>query len=232
MRDASTALSLKWQKNKRNYDLPSLFFQIAPSESVPGERTKENICKVCRQARGGSVGMFRYTCQGLFAQSIRDVLQLSSTAFILSPVPTLPTVGVSQESLSEPLLLSRLISICSEGRLSSRLFFILLDCCSFCLIIAPHTFCSWVSSSSLPSSPSDSLSSRRLIPLEEVAREEALSSSPLSLWDGPRRLHKPPENTNTISKNHKRMFREPEELHVYLFSCLWRTLSRGYGSRV
>lgn len=188
------------KKQKKHDNLHSLFPNSTLRVSSWRKRTKENICKVCRRARGGSVGMFRYTCQGLLAQSIRDVLQLSSTAFIISPIPTLPTVGVSQESLSEPLLLSRLISICSEGRLSSRLFFILLDCCSFCLIIAPHTFCSWVSSSSLSSSsPSDSTSSRRLIPLEEVAREEALSSSPLSLWDGPRRLHKPPENTNTIS---------------------------------
>lgn len=139
--------------------------------------------------------MLKYTCQGLLAQCTRDVLQLSSTAFIIPPIPTIPT-GVSQESLSEQLLLSRLISICSEGKLSSRLFFILLDCCSFCLIIAPHIFCSWESSSSLPSTPSDSLSSRRLIPLEEDAREEALSSSLSSLWDGPRRLHRPPKNNN------------------------------------
>uniref|UniRef100_A0A3Q2QAP5 Nuclear cap-binding protein subunit 3 n=1 Tax=Fundulus heteroclitus TaxID=8078 RepID=A0A3Q2QAP5_FUNHE len=46
------------------------------------------------------------------------------------------------DQASESSLLSRLISICSDGRLSRRLFFILWPRRScFCLIMAPQTFC-------------------------------------------------------------------------------------------
>lgn len=52
----------------------------------------------------------------------------------------------SHDSESEPELLSRLISICREGKWSKRLFFC-LDC-SFSLMRAPQTLCSSESSSS------------------------------------------------------------------------------------
>lgn len=61
---------------------------------------------------------------------------------------------------SESSLLSRLISICSDGRLSSRLFFILwLRRSCFCLIMAPHIFCSVESSSSSATTAAPSFSS-------------------------------------------------------------------------
>ena len=60
-----------------------------------------------------------------------------------------------QFQASESSLLSRLISICSDGRLSSRLFFSLWVWRScFFLIMAPHIFCSVESSSSSTSSSS------------------------------------------------------------------------------
>lgn len=104
-------------------------------------------------------------------------------------------LSAAQESLSEPLLLSRLISICSEGRLSRRLFFTLLDCCSFCLIMAPHIFCNWESSSSWSlSARSESASSLRLLPREDAPlpfRLESLESRSFS--EVPSRLHRPPK---------------------------------------
>lgn len=78
----------------------------------------------------------------------------------------LPRLRVRRVQASESSLLSRLISICSDGRLSSRLFFILwLRRSCFCLIMAPHIFCSVESSSSTTSSSSSP--SPRLLCVEE-----------------------------------------------------------------
>lgn len=103
-----------------------------------------------------------------------------------------------QESESDPSLLSRLISICKEGRLSSRLFFILWDSCScFCLIMAPHIFWS-VESSSSSWSPSSSSSLLLLSPDWELnglpgRQLDGLRSCALSSFsEGPSLLHRRP----------------------------------------
>lgn len=104
---------------------------------------------------------------------------------------------------SDSSLLSRLISICSEGRLSNRLFFILwLRRSCFCLIMAPHIFCSVESSSSsagasTSSSSSFALSSRLLLVEEEKPEGWLLdlcSGCPLlqSPFPEPNLLHRPP----------------------------------------
>lgn len=87
---------------------------------------------------------------------------------------------------SDSSLLSRLISICSEGRLSSRLFFILwVRRSCFCLIMAPHILCSVESSSSSPRpssssslspSPSPRLLSLLLLPPPSRLDEEEENS--------------------------------------------------------
>lgn len=87
---------------------------------------------------------------------------------------------------SDSSLLSRLISICSEGRLSSRLFFILwVRRSCFCLIMAPHILCSVESSSSSPRlssssslspSPSPRLLSLLLLPPPSRPDEEEENS--------------------------------------------------------
>lgn len=102
--------------------------------------------------------------------------------------------------LSDSSVESRLISICRDGRLSRRLFFMFLWLDCFCLIMAPHTRCNCESSSC--SSPSDddvtsssSVSCRRGLcrcvaveTEEKAARRTGAGSSS----GGPRRLHRPP----------------------------------------
>lgn len=84
----------------------------------------------------------------------------------------------AQFQASDSSLLSRLISICSDGRLSSRLFFILWDIRScFCLIMAPHILCS-VESSSSSSCFSSTSSSRSLRLLPTLLPTATLSLRP------------------------------------------------------
>lgn len=104
---------------------------------------------------------------------------------------------------SDSSLLSRLISICNDGRLSNRLFFILwLRRSCFCLIMAPHIFCSVESSSSSAGARTSSFSSftlsSRLLRVEEEKPEDWLldlcSWCPLlqSPFPEPSLLHRPP----------------------------------------
>lgn len=131
----------------------------------------------------------------LFSISLTPLPLLSfyqhvSLAYLFS-APSSPSV--SQES--DPLLLSWLTSICSEGRLSSRLLFILWVCCCFCLIKAPHTFCSAESSSSsssFSSSPSRPPNLELADP-EPARRLEGFRSGTPPLWEeGPSLLHRRP----------------------------------------
>lgn len=107
-----------------------------------------------------------------------------------SPFPPSLPWPLPQVSESEPLLLSWLISICNDGRLSRRLFFILCVCCSFCLIMAPHTF--WRAESSSSSTSSPPFFTPTLEATDPDLRLGAFPSRGPSLWEGPSLLHRRP----------------------------------------
>lgn len=131
-------------------------------------------------------------------------LMLCGGVFQQEPPSTCSSIHCLRLQASDSSLLSRLISICNEGRLSNRLFFILwLRRSCFCLIMAPHIFCSVESSSSSAgastssSSPSLARSSRLLLVVEEKPEDWLLdlcSGCPLlrSPFPEPSLLHRPP----------------------------------------